>query len=143
MKGILRGLTENQAATDPNAVDPRLRGRTYAIPFQDVWQAAITLCGGGLRGWSIGGADDRSGVIDVVTRTGIFGHEGDVRVEIGLDENAQTRVDVRAVSRAERGDLGRTRRAIDRFLRNLDRRLDARPDQILDPTRPPAWHKGS
>jgi len=140
LKGIRRGLTEKQAATDPNATDPRLRGRTYAIPFENVWQASISLSGGGMRGWSIASADDQSGVIVAVVRSAIFGLEDDVRIEVGLDEDAQTRVDLQAVSRGERGDLGRTRRVVDRFIRRLDRRLDATPGQILDPTRPPAWH---
>lgn len=139
MKEVLRGFTENHAATDPSAIDPRLRGRTYAIPFEDVWQASIHLSGGRLRGWSVVHADDHSGVIEVLAKTMIFGVEDDVRIEIGLDENAQTRVDLEVVSRSRRGDLGRTRRSIGRFLRKLDRQLAAHPSQILDPTRTPAW----
>ena len=63
----------------------------------------------------------------------------DVRIEIGLDENAQTRVDVTSQSRTERGDLGRSRRAIGRFLHRLDEDLDATPGQILDASGGPAW----
>jgi hypothetical protein len=131
LKGILSRIFENEARTDPEASDPRLRGRTYAIPFEDVWQASISLCGGGLRRWTLTGADDQSGVIEAATRSVILGIEDDVRVQIVLDYNAQTRVDMQAVSRVDRGDLGRTRRAIGRFFRRLDRRLKADPNQIL------------
>jgi len=143
LKEVLRGFTENQATTAPDALDPRLRGRTYAIPFEDVWQASINLSGGRLRGWSVVHADDHSGVIEVLARTTVFGVEDDVRIDIGLDENAQTRVDLEMVSRSPRGDLGRTRRSIGRFLRKLDRHLRAAPSQILDPTRSPRWGQNS
>jgi Protein of unknown function (DUF1499) len=136
---LLQGLTESRAATDPHSADARLQGRTYAIPFQDVWSAALGLAEGGARGWSLLSADDQRGVIEATTKTWLFGIEGDVRIEIGLDENAQTRVDLLSHSRTARADLGRNRRAIGRFVRRLDKSLGAQPGQILDATRAPAW----
>ena len=141
MREILKGLTENQATTDPTSDDRRLRGRTYAIPFEDVWQATIGLCEGSYRGWSILSADDQRGVVEAISRTLLFGLEDDVRVEIQLDENAQTRVDLWSASRKSRANLGRNRRLIGGFLRRLDHRLDAKPGQILDPAHLPAWHE--
>jgi len=142
LKGIPRGLTENKASTNPVSQDARLLGRTYAIPFQQVWTAACQLAGGGLRGWSLLSADDQRGVIEATTKAFFLRTEDDIRVEVGLDENAQTRVDVLSMSRRHRGDLGRNRRNIGRFLRKLDRRLAAGPDKILDVTRTPAWLQG-
>ena len=139
MNGILRGLRENQARTDAQAVDPRLRGRTYAIPFEDVWQASIWLCGGGLWRWAISSSDDRAGVIEAFARAALLGPDVDIRVLISLDHNAQTRVDLWTVARTERGDLGRTRRLVGRFLKRLDRRLKATPAQILDPALLPVF----
>jgi len=139
LKGILRGLTESSAATDPASPDARLVGRTYAIPFDSVWNAARQLADGELRGWTITRADDLAGVIIASRKALLFGQQDDVNIDIGLDENAQTRVDVRSASHSRRPDLGRNRRAIGRFLRKLDRRLEARPEQILDATRVPAW----
>lgn len=139
MNGILRGLRENQAKSDAQAVDPRLRGRTYAIPFEDVWQASIGLCGGGLWGWAISDSDDQAGVIEGLVQTALPWPDVDIRVLISLDHNAQTRVDLWAVARTERGDLGRTRRLIGRFLKRLDRRLKATPAQILDPALLPVF----
>jgi len=141
LRGILKALTETQATTDPKSDDRRLRGRTYAIPFEKVWQATLALCGGGVRGWSILSADDQRGVVEAISKTLVFGLEDDVRVEIQLDQNAQTRVDLWSGSRKSRANLGRNRRLIGRFLRRLDRRLDATADQILDPTRRAAWHE--
>lgn len=139
MTGILRGLTENRAATDPASDDRRLQGRTYAIRFEDVWTAAFQLTAGGLRGWSLRIADDQEGVIEGSARPLLFGRPCDVRIEIGLDENAQTRVDAESRLEGSRGDLGRSRRTLGRFFRALDRALHVQPGQILDPTRPPTW----
>ena len=139
MKRVLRSLTENQAATDPRSADGRLIGRTYAIPFERVWQASLALCRGGLRGWSVLSADDQRGVIEAVSRTLLTGREDDVRVAIQLDENAQTRVDLWSGAQKNRANLGRNRRVIGRFLRRLDRSLEAKPGQILDATRTVTW----
>lgn len=139
MREILKGLTEHRAATDPRARDPRLRGRTYAIPFDAVWRAATQLASGGLAGWALVAADDLGGVIEASTRTRVLGLAGSVKIEIGLDENGQTRVDAVSSSAARHGDLGRSVRALARFFRELDRALGASPGQILDATRTPPW----
>ena len=99
----------------------------------------MSLCGGGLRGWSILTSDDQRGVIEAVSRALLSRREDDIRVEITLDENAQTRVDLWSASQRNRTNMGRNRRIIGRFLRRLDRKLQATPEQILDPTLPPAW----
>lgn len=139
MKRFLKHLRETQAATDPTAVDPRLVGRTYAIPYQDVWQASLQLCDGGLRGWSVLTADDQRGIIEAVSKHPLFRLEEDVRVQIELDENGQTRVDLWSASHKSRGNLGRHRRVIGHFLQRLDQRLSAAPDQILDANAKPPW----
>ncbi|MGE0160341.1 MAG: DUF1499 domain-containing protein [Gemmatimonadales bacterium] len=139
MREILLALREDRADTDPASADARLVGRTYAIPFEHVWNCAVGLAKEGMRGWSVASADDLAGLIIASTATRLLKIRDDVRVKIGLDENGQTRVDVSARSRSERASLGRHRRAIARFLDRLDQRLDARPGQILDATRRPSW----
>lgn len=139
MRQILRGLAEHQAATDPRSDDTRLRGRTYAIPFDLVWRASVALCGGGLRGWRLLSADDERGVIEAVSTPLLPIFDDDVRVEIRLDENAQTRVDLWSAAQKNRPHLGRNRRVIGHFLRSLDRSLDAPPGQILDPLDMTEW----
>lgn len=136
MSGLWRALTANTAGTDPAAKHRDLRGRTYAIPFETVWSAALALASGGLPRWRVARADDQEGIIEAESTTLVFRFVDDVRVEIGLDENAQTRVDVHSASRVGRGDLGRNARTIRRFARALDRAVGATPALVLDPGGP-------
>lgn len=139
MREILLAIREERADTHPSSADLRLVGRTYAIPFEHVWNAAVGVANEGMRGWSVAGTDDLSGLIIASTITRIFNIRDDVRVRIRLDENGQTRVDMSSKSRSEKPSLGRHRRTIGRFLDRLDQRLDARPGQILDAARARAW----
>ena len=141
MSALLDGLKERDAKTEPGHEDVRLRGRTYAIPFDTVWQAALSLGGRGIRGWSIVRTNDQHGVLQLLVQPGIGPHSKhvDVRVDIGLDQNAQTRVDMQAVSRTQRGDMGRAKRLVHRFFTHLDQRLEAGPGTILDPAELDAW----
>ena len=123
------------AATDPQAKDPALRGRTYAIPFDPVWEAAVALAGGELPRWSITRADDRSGLIEALATTRLLGRVANVRIRVGLDDNAQTRVDAESVSRKRGPEMGAHRRRLARFFGGLDRRLGASDSQILDGSR--------
>ena len=121
--GLTRALTRTEAGTDPSSEDPRLRGRTYAIPFTRVWDAALALADGGLARWRLVASDDIGGAIEAEWTTFFTKRVSDVRIDVGLDENGQTRVDLHARSRGERGDLGANPRIIDFFLRRLDQRL--------------------
>lgn len=133
--GLWRALTQSHARTDRRSTDPALRGRTYAIPFARVWEAAVELSDGGLRGWRTTRADEEAGIIEAEATTTVLRFVDDVRVRVALDANAQTRVDVESRSRRGSGDLGANRRRIRRFLATLDRRLGAGSAQILDATR--------
>ena len=139
MKGLWRAFTQNTAETHAHHPDPRLRGRTYAIPFESVWTAAVTIANGKIRGWRLVEADDERGVIMAESLTLVFRWVDDVRIHVVLDENAQTRVDLRSASRVGHMDLGRNPRTIRRFLKRLDAQLGATASQILDPTRVPDW----
>lgn len=121
---VLRGLTRNRAATDVASEDPRLRGRTYAIPFERVWQAALRLAQR-RRGWTVHETDDIQGLIRAEARTPLR-FVDDVTIRVGLDEDGQTRVDLVSASRVGRGDLGKNARRIHKFLRALDRELAGR-----------------
>lgn len=116
--------------TDPAARDPRLRGRTYAIPFDRVWTAALSLAGE-QRGWSVLRADDQSGEIFAEVSARLLPFIDDVKIRIGLDEDAQTRVDLSAHRRGGKADLGANARRVARFLKRLDRSLEATRAQIL------------
>ena len=135
MSGFIHGLKHRRASTDPESDDPRLRGRTYTIPFEDVWQAAVGLCDGGIRGWSVVRKNDQAGVLLALVQPGLMSKHVDIQIHIALDKHAQTRTDLTAESRTERGDLGRSARLVARFLTQLDKKLEAGPDTILDPAR--------
>lgn len=119
---LIRALTRNRAETSPAADDPRLLGRTYGVPYEKVWQAALALAGGGLRGCRLRSADDLAGIINARASSGVLG-TADIRIRVSLDENAQTRVDARSITRERRADLGSNVRRLDRFFRELDRNL--------------------
>lgn len=128
-----------RAQTDPHSTNPSLKGRTYAIPFERVWSGALAIIQGDLPRWRLLSHDDQKGVIVAEARTALLRRDVDIHIKIGLDDNGQTRTDVRTALRSAHGDLGSTRRLIASFFHHLDRRLGASPSQILDPTRPPRW----
>lgn len=99
-------------------------GRTYAIPFAQVWDAALDLVRGELPRWHARWWDEEEGVIQALTRGHLSRRTSDVVIRIGLDAQAQTRVDLRSTSRSTRlGDFGSNTRLIGAFVGALDRKL--------------------
>ncbi|HEU0300091.1 MAG TPA: DUF1499 domain-containing protein [Longimicrobium sp.] len=121
---LLRALTRNRAFTEPEAADPRLRGRSYAVPFARVWTGAL-LVAQKTRGWTVVSSDPRAGEIVAEARTRVWKFTDDVWVRLSLDEDGQTRVDLASASRKGGADLGTNARRIARFLHALDRHLFA------------------
>jgi uncharacterized protein (DUF1499 family) len=120
--GLLTALTSNRAFTDPESEDPRLRGRSYGVPFARVWDAAHEIARQ-TRGWTIVSSDPRAGEIVAEAHTPLWKFTDDVWVRLSLDEDGQTRVDMASASRKGSADLGTNARRIARFLRSLDARL--------------------
>ncbi len=112
-------------------MSPIVRQRTYAIPFDDVWNAAVALVDGGMPRWSLEDSSDQAGFITGTSTTFALHHEDDIYVEIGLDTDAQTTVSLRILSRKKNRELSRNRRAITRFLKRLDQAVGAGPSTIL------------
>ena len=129
---MFKELASREARIDAHANDPDLCGRTYAIPFGAVWDATVALAKGELRGWQIVSRDERAGVIVAHVDGRVLPFRSRVEISIGLDHNAQTRVDASARGRKGGIDLGVNTRRIRRLLRFLDRALGAQPHQILD-----------
>lgn len=125
---MVRGLTRNAAFTSRGSPDPRLRGRTYAIAFDDVWRASVALVGGGLNRWELLETDDEEGTIRGIARSRIDRLTSAITVRITLDLDGQTRVDALASSAAARADLGVNARRLHHFFTSLDRRLEERRD---------------
>lgn len=120
MMPLWEALTRNEAATRPDHANPRLRTRTYAVPYPDVWDAAHHLAAEVIPRWTLRGVDVRGGDILAEARTKRWNFVDDVRIHVYLDENAQTRVDMESSSRQGPADLGTNARRIRRFLEALD-----------------------
>ncbi len=129
---LAKALTTNRVETDPGSDDPRLIGRTYAIPYEAVWRSCIKLVRE-RSGWQMLQSDDLVGFIRVRCTTPVFRHEHDLEIRIRLDEHALTRVDLRSHSRTRHADLGANARRVGRFARKLDESLGAADGKILDP----------
>src|SRR5688500_11310745 len=107
--------------TAPDHADARLRGRTYSIPFEDVWQGALRVIREKSKGWKLDLADDQEGVI-TADITGLQARwNGVVEIRVALGANAQTRVDAKARTPAAFSDFGVNARRLDHFFRALDR----------------------
>ena len=106
--------------TTPGHEDVRLRGRTYAVPFEDVWQAALGLADGQQRGWRLLSANDQTGVICATATRRFPEAVDDVVVRISLDDDAQTRVDARAGAREGGPAVRRNTRRLVKFFNALD-----------------------
>ena len=65
-----------RAETDPGSDDPRLSGRTYAIPFEKVWRTCMKFVEGHGR-WRLLQADDLAGFIRVRCTTMVFRFDTD------------------------------------------------------------------
>lgn len=132
---LVRGLTRNAAFTSPGSQDPRLEGRTYAIPFEEVWQVSMDLVGGGIKGWKVLEADDQEGIIRGVARGYIERFTSAITIRITLDMDAQTRVDALSASRVGRADLGVNARRLQRYFSLLDRRLEEGRNSAIESLR--------
>jgi hypothetical protein len=122
---VRKALGDGGAEMRADAPDPRFRGRTYAIPFEDVWQASLALLE--KVGCSLRLANDRDGII-IAEASSVFPRRvDDVTVSVVLDKDAQTRVDMRSIARDAKSDLGANARRVTRFFELLDRRLAEQP----------------
>ncbi len=113
---------EAAAETNREDPDPRLRGRTYSIPFEDVWQAAITLVND-MKGCTVQRANDRDGIIIAQATRWLPRGIDDITVSVTLDEHAQTRVDMRSIARTDGWHWGANTRRVARFFEHLDARV--------------------
>ena len=85
---------------------------------------SLDLVRGELPRWHARWWDEEEGVIHALTRGRLSRRASDVVIRIGLDVQAQTRVDVRSTTRSKGlGDFGSNTRLIGTFIGALDRKL--------------------
>lgn len=119
---LWKSMVRSAAETDERARDPRLRGRTYQVPYALVWDEILHMIST-LPRWDLLQADEASGVIRAQATNRLFGFANAVVVRVKLDRNALTRVDVRSTSPLGRVVVGNNARLISWFLGALDHRL--------------------
>jgi hypothetical protein len=115
--------------TSRTAADARLRSRVHDIPFEDVWQAALALASGDLRGWTLISANDQQGIIRAEGRTFPFRAIDDVTIRVVLDDDARTWVDASSAARAPGRDFGRNGKRVAKFFAALEDLLVRRPQR--------------
>ena len=101
-------------------------GRVYAIPFHDVWDAALRV-GEELRGWRVEDRDPRAGTLELQTLDRLGYRPLPASIRLWLDEEGQTRLEVRIAEESRPRLLPSARSRIRRFLRSLDRALGVPP----------------
>ena len=107
-----RELVDTRGATGPD-------GRTYAIPFADVWDAVAARVAA-QRGWELVHADEERGLFTIVCRSRLRRSVDDLSIWVRLDEDGLTRLDVRAGSREGRQTPGANRKRVTELLQALD-----------------------
>lgn len=139
--GGRKGTTDRRVGTDLRSDDPRLRGRTYAIPFDRVWNSILALAGEEVGRWRVLRVDDEKGIIEAEAVLPILGVVGAIRFDVRLDPEGQTRVDMSCTPPGRRGSVRGAAGRIGRFFNALDRRLEVSRDQILHsvPNREPEY----
>lgn len=110
--------------------------RTYAIPYEDVWQSLLLVVGEHPR-WAVLEADGDRGILGMEVRPRLLGQARRLDVTVGLDPQGQTRVEVARGAPAAGPDWRGGRRSARRLLRALDHFL-ARRRSAADP--PQAGH---
>ena len=124
------GTQASRISTSPKASDPRLQGRTYAIPFERVWSAALLLAAERLPRWDVSSWNDRHGTIQAHVKSRFSKQPDDVRIRVKLDDYGQTRVDVAV--QARKGEDAALKRIVE-FMEALEATLAPAPGEILDP----------
>ncbi len=89
-------------------------------PFEQVFDQAVALVK--KRGWEIASVSAANGRIEATDTTLLMGFKDDVVIRIQTEGN-RTRVDMRSVSRAGKGDLGVNAERIRSFLAALKQQL--------------------
>ncbi len=116
-------LSHNDVSTSPDSTFPERITRHYKLPSQQLLakakQAVEQL------GWQLQSLDDESGKLHAVVTSSLFKYKDDVYISVSAIAEDTVALDIRAVSRKGKGDLGTNTRHIMVFYKMMD-------DQIQD-----------
>ncbi|MCL7926984.1 MAG: hypothetical protein M8841_04265 [marine benthic group bacterium] len=117
---------ERSADSGTDSIDTRHPGsplgRVYAAPYARVWDVLHDEINR-RRLWSVVHSDEDLGLLTAVCRSWLPGEVGHITVWVRLDDNALTRVDVRAWRRPGVGLPGGSKRRVRTIVAGLDRKL--------------------
>ena len=119
---LLTALTRNVAETSPNAEDPRLRTRLYALSRDTVW-TTVQQIAALQQGWTVIKLDPAEGTLQAEARTRLLKFVDDVTIHVRQASGQRISVDVLSRSRVGLGDFGANARRIGRFFEALDSTL--------------------
>lgn len=100
---------------------PNVQPLTLNTPKQEVIDEIVSLIGS--RGWDMVSINRQDGRVEATEKLAWFGFKDDVVFRI-TETDSGTRVDMRSKSRIGRSDIGVNADRIDRFMRDLDNRID-------------------
>ena len=118
----LRGPNTNALEFDPELVDLQLAAypnvKTFLSdkPVQDVFEQCLEIANE--LGWSIVSTNQFEGIIEATETTRLWGFKDDVVIRV-QQQDTQTAVDLRSVSRVGQSDIGANAKRIERFLDRL------------------------
>lgn len=99
-----------------------MKERAYAVPFLEVWRAALAAAGS-VDGWTVQDREPGRGRLRVESRTNLPRTAAEVEVRLSLDQDGLTRVVVTSTLRSGSFDFGANRSRTTDFLQRLDRAL--------------------
>jgi len=111
---------EETAQTQRNAY-PHIQPLVVNLPKQEVIDEIVNLIAN--RGWSMVSINREEGRVEATEKLAWFGFKDDVVLRI-TETDEGTRVDMRSKSRIGRGDIGVNADRIDRFLSELENRIN-------------------
>lgn len=117
-----RGLTHNQAETQPNHSDLSLRARTYTITYNSFFSKLLETIKE-LPRWQVLSQDKTSGEIATTRKSRLFRFVDDVRIQVVKTGTQEVTVNISSASRVGKGDFGQNARNIRELLNKLDQNI--------------------
>lgn len=120
--GLKEWLTKNIHVTSPEDPDPFFHPRRYSQPKEDVVKAALEVLAS-LKDWRLEEHRENQGLIRAANGRLFPPSSEDIHLYILRGTDGVTKLEMTSRSRGGRGDWGRNKRNIAKFLSRLDSRI--------------------